>query len=114
VSSLHDGMNLVAKEFVASRDDEDGVLVLSALAGAAQELSDALIINPYDVEGFADALAQALAMPRGERARRMRAMRRVVAGRDVFNWASDILEGLETLWTRPLHYSVRGWEEMAV
>ena len=114
VSSLHDGMNLVAKEFVASRDDENGVLVLSALAGAAQELSDALIINPYDVEGFADALAQALAMPRGERARRMRAMRRVVAGRDVFNWASDILEGLETIWTRPLHYSVRGWEEMAV
>ena len=56
VSSLHDGMNLVAKEFVAARDDEDGVLVLSALAGAAQELQDALIINPYDVDGFADAL----------------------------------------------------------
>ena len=54
VSSLHDGMNLVAKEFVAARDDEDGVLVLSALAGAAQELTDALIINPYDVDGFAD------------------------------------------------------------
>ena len=56
VSSLHDGMNLVAKEFVAARDDEDGVLVLSELAGAAQELREALIINPYDIDAFADAL----------------------------------------------------------
>src|SRR5918994_7389625 len=71
VSSLADGMNLVAKEFVAARDDEDGVLLLSALAGAAHELRDALTINPYDVEGFADALALALDMPRAERARRM-------------------------------------------
>ena len=67
VSSLHDGMNLVAKEFVAARDDEDGVLVLSALAGAAQELGDALIINPYDIDGFADAIVRALDMPRDER-----------------------------------------------
>jgi trehalose 6-phosphate synthase len=114
VSSLHDGMNLVAKEFVAARDDEDGVLVLSALAGAAQELPDALIINPYDVEAFASTLARALDLPREERRRRMRAMRRVVAGRNVFGWASDILEGLESIWTKPLHYSVRGWEEMSV
>jgi trehalose-6-phosphate synthase/Kef-type K+ transport system membrane component KefB len=114
VSSLHDGMNLVAKEFVASRDDDDGVLVLSALAGAAQELQDALIINPYDVSGFADALVAALDMPLEERRARMRAMRRVVAGRNVFGWASDILEGLESLWTKPLHYSVRRWEEMSV
>jgi len=114
VSSLHDGMNLVAKEFVASRDDDDGVLVLSALAGAAQELSDALIINPYDMAGFADALIAALDMPAEERRARMRAMRRVVAGRNVFGWASDILDGLESLWTRPLHYSVRRWEEMSV
>jgi trehalose-6-phosphate synthase/NhaP-type Na+/H+ or K+/H+ antiporter len=114
VSSLHDGMNLVAKEFVAARDDEDGVLVLSALAGAAQELQDALIINPYDIEGFADALALAIEMPREERRTRMRAQRRVVAGRNVFGWASDILDGLESLWTKPLHYSVRGWEDMSV
>jgi trehalose 6-phosphate synthase len=114
VSSLHDGMNLVAKEFVAAREDEDGVLVLSALAGAAQELHDALIINPYEVEGFADALLMAIDMPPGERQARMRAMRRVVAGRDVFGWASDILEGLESLWTKPLHYSVRRWEDIAV
>jgi trehalose 6-phosphate synthase len=114
VSSLHDGMNLVAKEFVAARDDEDGVLVLSALAGAAHELTDALIINPYDTAGFANALIAALDMPEEQRRARMRAMRRVVAGRNVFSWASDILEGLESLWTKPLHYSVRRWEEMSV
>jgi trehalose 6-phosphate synthase/phosphatase len=105
VSSLADGMNLVAKEFVAARDDEDGVLILSTLAGAAQELGDALLFNPYDVEGFADALERALDMSPGERLTRMRAMRRVVAGRDVFVWASDILEELESLWTKPLHYA---------
>jgi trehalose-6-phosphate synthase len=114
VSSLHDGMNLVAKEFVAARDDEDGVLVLSALAGAAQELHEALIINPYDIEGFADALTRAIDMPAEERRTRMRALRRAVAGRNVFGWASDILEGLESLWTRPLHYAVRGWEDTSV
>ena len=107
-------MNLVAKEFVAARDDERGVLVLSALAGAAQELNDALIINPYDIDAFAAALSSALAMTSEEQATRMRAMRKVVAGRNVFNWASDILEGLESLWTKPLLYSVRGWEETSV
>jgi len=114
VSSLHDGMNLVAKEFVAARDDEDGVLVLSELAGAAQELQDALIINPYDIDGFADALMRAIDMPREARRTRMRSMRRVVAGRNVFDWASDILEGLESLWTKPVRYSVRVSEETSV
>jgi trehalose 6-phosphate synthase len=114
VSSLHDGMNLVAKEFVAARDDEDGVLVLSEMAGAAQELQEAIIINPYDVDGFADALMRAIDMPVAERRARMHALRRVVAGRNVFGWASDILEGLESLWTRPLHYAVRGWEDTAI
>jgi trehalose 6-phosphate synthase len=114
VSSLHDGMNLVAKEFVAARDDDDGVLVLSEMTGAAQELRDALLINPYDVDGFAAALLAAIDMPAEERRRRMRAMRRVVAGRNVFGWASDILEGLESLWTKPLHYSVRGSLEAPV
>jgi trehalose-6-phosphate synthase len=114
VSSLHDGMNLVAKEFVASRDDHDGVLVLSALAGAAQELDEALIINPYDTSDFADALLRALDMPRHERRRRMVAMRRVVAGRNVFGWASDILEGLESLWTKPLQYAARAPEDAPV
>ena len=97
VSSLHDGMNLVAKEFVAAREDGDGVLVLSEMAGAAQQLHDALLINPYDVEGFTAAIEQAIDMPLDERRRRMHAMRRIVAGRDIFGWASDILEGLEQL-----------------
>ena len=114
VSSLHDGMNLVAKEFVAARDDDDGVLVLSALAGAAQELAGALVINPYDIDSFADAMSQALTMPLDERRRRMVAMRRVVAGRDVFMWASDILEGLESLWTKPLQYAARAPEDAPV
>ncbi|MGE3509415.1 MAG: trehalose-6-phosphate synthase [Vicinamibacterales bacterium] len=114
VSSLHDGMNLVAKEFVAARDDEHGVLVLSSMAGAAQELQDALLINPYDIDEFADSLRRAIDMPLDEQAIRMRAMRKVVAGRDVFRWASDILEGLESLWTKPLLYSVRGWDDTAV
>jgi trehalose-6-phosphate synthase len=107
-------MNLVAKEFVAARDDQHGVLVLSALAGAAQELEDAVIINPHDVDAFAAALVQAIDMADEEQVRRMRTMRKVVAGRNVFNWASDILEGLESLWTKPLLYSVRGWEETSV
>ena len=102
VSSLHDGMNLVAKEFVAARDDLDGVLVLSKLAGASQALHDALIINPYDVEGFTAALERAVDMPVEDRRRRMRALRLVVAGANVFGWASDILEGLERLDPRAL------------
>jgi trehalose 6-phosphate synthase len=114
VSSLHDGMNLVAKEFVAAREDEDGVLVLSALAGAAQELREALVINPYDIDAFADAMIRALDMPPAERQQRMQGMRRIVAGRNVFSWASDILEGLESLWTKPLQYAARGPEDAPV
>jgi trehalose 6-phosphate synthase len=95
VSSLHDGMNLVAKEFVSARDDFDGVLILSELAGAAQELDEALIINPYDERGFTAAVARAIDMPSWERRRRMQALRRRVAGHDVLAWASDILERLE-------------------
>ena len=107
VSSLHDGMNLVAKEFVASRDDLGGVLVLSEMTGAAQELKDALIINPYHVDGFAAAIERAIAMPRDERASRMRALRRVVAGHDIFVWASGILESLEAT-PPPEHGAVPG------
>ena len=114
VSSLHDGMNLVAKEFVAARDDETGVLVLSALAGAAQELKEALVINPYDIHGFAQAILTAIEMPESEQRARMRALRRTVAGRNVFVWASDILEGLESIWSKPLHYAVRNLEETTV
>ena len=102
VSSLHDGMNLVAKEFVAAREDDDGVLILSEMAGAAQQLHDASIINPYDVEGFSVVIEQGIEMSRDERRRRMHAMRRVVAGRNIFGWASDILEDLERLNPRAL------------
>jgi trehalose 6-phosphate synthase/phosphatase len=100
VSSLHDGMNLVAKEFVAARHDDLGVLVLSELTGAAQELKDAIIINPYDGEGFTRALKNAIEMPLPERRERMRRLRRVVAGRDVFAWATEILDNLQRLQGR--------------
>ena len=91
VSSLHDGMNLVAKEFVAARDDERGVLVLSRFTGAARELTGALVVNPYDLEEASAALATALAMPAGEQAERMRAMRQLVAEFNVFRWAGRML-----------------------
>ncbi|MFO1173370.1 MAG: trehalose-6-phosphate synthase [Hyphomicrobiaceae bacterium] len=91
VSSLHDGMNLVAKEFVASRDDEQGVLVLSSFAGASRELSEALIVNPYDTHGMAEALERALRMPSTEQSVRMRLMRDLVRQRNVYRWAAQML-----------------------
>ena len=87
VTSLHDGMNLVAKEFVAARDDEDGVLILSQFAGAARELRDALIVNPYDTEQIADAIRRSLEMDPDERAQRMRRMRVDVREHNVYRWA---------------------------
>jgi trehalose 6-phosphate synthase len=91
VGSLDDGMNLVAKEFVSARDDERGVLILSEFAGAARELTDALIVNPYDVDDAANALAGALRMSDGEQSLRMRRMRSIVARFNTFRWAADIL-----------------------
>jgi len=91
VSALHDGMNLVAKEFVAAREDEGGVLVLSRFAGASRELSDALLVNPYDLEEASAALAAALAMSRSEQRARMRAMRGLVAEFNVYRWAGRML-----------------------
>ena len=95
VSSLHDGMNLVAKEFVAAREDLGGVLVLSEMTGAAHELTDAVLMNPYHVDGFARALEDAIDMSPMERTLRMRALRRVVSGRNIFRWATHILDHLE-------------------
>jgi trehalose 6-phosphate synthase len=92
VGSLHDGMNLVAKEFVAARDDEQGVLVLSAGAGASHELRDALMVNPYDVEQVARTLGAAVDMPPLQQRYRLRRMRRVVAAWDAHRWATRILE----------------------
>ena len=91
VSSLHDGMNLVAKEFVAARDDERGVLVLSQFTGAARELTEALIVNPYDLDQASDALALALRMPPDEQRERMRSMRRLVVEFNVYRWAGRML-----------------------
>ncbi len=91
VSSLHDGMNLVAKEFIASRDDEMGVLVLSQFAGASRELVEALIVNPYDIEQCAAALKFALEMPPEEQRSRMRGMRALVQEFNVFRWAGRML-----------------------
>jgi trehalose 6-phosphate synthase len=91
VSSLHDGMNLVAKEFVAARDDERGVLVLSHFTGAARELPEALIVNPYDIGEAGEALAAALRMPVEEQGDRMRAMRAFVAEFNVYRWAGRML-----------------------
>jgi trehalose 6-phosphate synthase len=91
VTSLHDGMNLVAKEFVAARDDERGVLVLSQFTGAARELHEALIINPYHIEQGADALHRALTMPAVEQRERMRSMRLLVKDFNVYRWAGRML-----------------------
>jgi trehalose 6-phosphate synthase len=91
VCSLHDGMNLVAKEFVAARDDEHGVLILSQFAGASRELSEALIVNPYDAEQCAAALDTALTMPASEQRDRMRIMRGVVREFNVHRWAGRML-----------------------
>jgi trehalose 6-phosphate synthase/phosphatase len=94
VTPLRDGMNLVAKEFVTSRSDEDGVLVLSELAGAAAEMGEALQVNPYDIDGMAQAYDDALTMPDDEKRVRMRALRQRIASRDVHHWAESFLESL--------------------
>ena len=91
VTSLHDGMNLVAKEFVAARDDEKGVLLLSQFTGAADELHEALIVNPYHIEQTAEAMFQALSMPEIEQRERMRSMRETVRDFNVYRWAGRML-----------------------
>jgi trehalose 6-phosphate synthase/phosphatase len=105
VTSLRDGMNLVAKEFVSTREDEDGVLVLSELAGAADELQEALTVNPYCVEDLVDAMAQALDMDREERRSRMAALRVRTSGHTVHNWTdrftSDIAAATTGCLNRP-------------
>ncbi|NEX64711.1 alpha,alpha-trehalose-phosphate synthase (UDP-forming) [Noviherbaspirillum galbum] len=91
VTSLHDGMNLVAKEYIAAREDEQGVLVLSQFTGAARELHEALIVNPYHIEQGADALHRALTMPRDEQRERMRSLRALVREFNVYRWAGRML-----------------------
>jgi trehalose 6-phosphate synthase len=91
VNSLHDGMNLVAKEFVAARDDEDGALILSTFAGASRELVEALLVNPFDVAETAAAIRRALEMPREQRRQRMQLLRRTVKENNVYRWAGRML-----------------------
>jgi trehalose 6-phosphate synthase len=92
VTSLHDGMNLVAKEFIASRTDGDGIMVLSKYTGCARELDDALRVNPFDVDQLADVLYEAYRMPDRERRQRMARMREKVDRHNVFDWAAQIFE----------------------
>lgn len=97
VTSLHDGMNLVAKEFIAARTDEEGVLILSQFTGASRELIDALIINPYDIEEMAEAIYISLTMDKKERQERMKQLRKTVRDRNVYRWAANIITTLTQL-----------------
>jgi trehalose 6-phosphate synthase len=102
VTPLRDGMNLVAKEFVASQSEDDpGVLILSRFAGAAKELSSALIVNPYDIEGTADAIGRGIRMPLEERRERWQDMMVIIRKNDVFNWCSTYLSDLAAEVARP-------------
>jgi trehalose-6-phosphate synthase len=95
VTALRDGMNLVAKEFVACRNDETGTLVLSEFTGAADELIGAFLVNPHDIEGLKDTILRAVACPPAEARRRMRSMRRRVYENDVAHWAASFLDALK-------------------
>jgi trehalose 6-phosphate synthase len=97
VSSLHDGMNLVAKEYVASKNSLSGSLILSCFAGASRELTDAIQINPYSIEEFADAIKLAVEMPEEEKGKRMEQMRKVVRENNVYRWAANIITELTAL-----------------
>ena len=97
VSSLHDGMNLVAKEFVAAKVNDSGMLILSKFTGAARELTDAVLVNPYATEEFADAIKFTISMPDEEKRRRMASMRQVVAANNVYRWAGKIITELTAL-----------------
>ena len=101
VTSLHDGMNLVAKEFIAARDDDQGALILSQFAGASQQLRDALIVNPYDTEQLADAMHFALDMDPSERSARMHRLRQVVKKFNIYRWAADLIAGLSEIRLEP-------------
>jgi trehalose 6-phosphate synthase len=95
VSPLKDGMNLVAKEYVASHTDESGVLILSEFAGAAESLRDSILINPYDIHGMANAMELALHLPQEEIQRKMKSLRKIVKNNDVYKWAQIFLKALK-------------------
>ena len=102
VTSLHDGMNLVAKEFVSVRDDGDGVLILSRFTGGARELRDALLVNPYDLDETAEAIRTAVETPPEERAARMTRMRQVISEHNIYRWAGLLLSELARMPTEPV------------
>ena len=102
VTSLHDGMNLVAKEFVAARDDGDGVLILSNFTGASRELRGCLIVNPYDIDEIAESIRKSLEMDPQERAARMYMMRQIVRERNIYRWASGFIGELARVPTKPM------------
>jgi trehalose 6-phosphate synthase len=97
VTSLHDGMNLVAKEFVAARDDEEGALILSQFTGASRELRDAIIVNPYDTEQLSEAIRISLEMDPAERRARMQRMRHIVKEHNVYRWAGSLISELSEI-----------------
>ncbi len=101
VTSLHDGMNLVAKEYVAAQEKEQGMLILSRFTGASRELRDAMIVNPYDIEATGEAIAQVLRMDAGERSERMRRMRATVKEHNIYWWASSLIGALYELRLGP-------------
>jgi trehalose-6-phosphate synthase len=94
VTSLHDGMNLVAKEYVGARDDESGVLILSQFTGASRELRDALVVNPYDIEEMAEAIHTALEMSLSDQKARIRNMRETLKNRNIYYWAANLITAL--------------------
>ncbi|HBT61787.1 MAG TPA: trehalose-6-phosphate synthase, partial [Elusimicrobia bacterium] len=99
--SLHDGMNLVAKEFAAARDDEMGVLILSRFTGAAREMRDALIVNPYDTEEVAEAIRAGIQMPPEEAAMRMVRLRREIRENNIYRWAANLVTELAAIELEP-------------
>jgi trehalose 6-phosphate synthase len=102
VTSLHDGMNLVAKEYVAARTEDDGVLILSRFTGASRELRDALIVNPYDIDQTADAIRFALQMDENERVARMQRMRQAIHENNIYRWGANLITELAQIRPRPI------------
>ena len=97
VTSLHDGMNLVAKEFIAERNQNNGVLILSRFAGASQQMKGALVINPYDIEHTAEAIKLALEMSESEQQLRMQLMRQDIISNNIYTWAANLLRTMYNL-----------------
>jgi trehalose 6-phosphate synthase len=120
VTPLHDGMNLVAKEYAAACSDGDGVLVLSSFAGAAKELDGALLVNPYDTEEVAEAILRAVRMPLAERRARMKAMRDQIASSSIYDWSANLLASMRDarerrarFWPQPVRNGSGEWEVVA-